>query len=113
MSGKQNNANTSGVKLLTGVILVMLAVILSCNNSQPVAGGVDSVKKDTTTFVLPDTSTIPHDQFGEMVRYGRELVVNTAHYIGPNGTVGKYLGNKMNCGNCHLDAGTRPYGFNF
>jgi len=48
-----------------------------------------------------------------MIRYGRDLVLNTAHYIGPNGTVGKYLGNKMNCTNCHLDAGTRPFAFNF
>lgn len=48
-----------------------------------------------------------------MVRYGRELLLNTAYYIGPNGTKGKYLGNKMNCSNCHLKAGTVPYGLNF
>ena len=113
MSNKHSNTKTFGVKLLVIVVLVIVAGIVSCNNAQPVAGGSEEVKKDTTTFALPDTSTIPHDQFGDMVRYGRELVVNTAHYIGPNGTVGKYLGNKMNCGNCHLDGGTRPYGFNF
>ncbi|MEI6019874.1 MAG: c-type cytochrome, partial [Bacteroidota bacterium] len=59
------------------------------------------------------TSTIPKDQFGELVRYGRELVINTAYYIGPEGTVSKNLRNKMNCANCHLDAGTRPYAFNY
>jgi thiosulfate dehydrogenase len=48
-----------------------------------------------------------------MVRYGRDLVVNTAYYIGPEGIAGKYLGNKMNCTNCHLDAGTRPFAFNY
>lgn len=69
--------------------------------------------KEEPVFTPPDTSTIPHDDFGEMVRYGRDLIVNTARYIGPQGTVGKYLGNKMNCTNCHLDAGTRPFGFNF
>jgi thiosulfate dehydrogenase len=72
---------------------------------------------DTTApaalFTPPDTSTIPHDELGAMIRYGRELIVNTAYYIGPNGKAGKYLGNKMNCTNCHLDAGTRPFGFNF
>jgi thiosulfate dehydrogenase len=61
----------------------------------------------------PDTSTIPHDEFGQMVRYGRDLIVNTAYYLGPEGKVGKFLGNKMNCTNCHLDAGTRPYAFNY
>ncbi len=61
----------------------------------------------------PDTSTIPKDEFGEMVRYGRELVVNTAYYIGPEGIVSKNLGNKMNCTNCHLEAGTKAYAFNY
>jgi thiosulfate dehydrogenase len=64
-------------------------------------------------FVPPDTAAIPHDDFGEMVRYGRNLMWNTAYYIGPDGIAGHYLGNKINCTNCHVDAGTRPYGFNF
>lgn len=77
------------------------------------------VKNDTVIaeeeelWTPPDTSTIPHDEFGDMVRYGRDLIVNTAYYLGPEGKVGKFLGNKMNCTNCHLDAGTRPYAFNY
>ena len=73
----------------------------------------DSLTQEETLWKVPDTSNIPHDEFGEMVRYGRELIVNTAYYIGPEGKVGKYLGNKMNCTNCHLDAGTKPYAFNY
>ena len=85
-----------------------------------VAGCMDNSAKnrnsettDTLAFKIPDTAAIPHDAFGDMVRYGRELVVNTARYIGPDGSAGHYLGNKMNCANCHLDAGTRPFGLNF
>ncbi len=73
----------------------------------------DTVIIEEEIWTPPDTSTIPHDEFGEMVRYGRDLIVNTAYYIGPEGKVGKFLGNKMNCTNCHLDAGTRPYAFNY
>jgi thiosulfate dehydrogenase len=94
------------------VILFALSVIIACNNTTGVKES-SAPSKDTTVFAAPDTSTIPHDNFGEMVKYGRELILHTAHYIGPDGTVGKYLGNKMNCTNCHLDAGTRPFGFNF
>jgi thiosulfate dehydrogenase len=47
-----------------------------------------------------------------MVRYGRQLLLNTAYYIGPAGINGKYTGNKMNCTNCHQDAGTKPFAFN-
>lgn len=48
-----------------------------------------------------------------MVKYGRDLINNTAYYIGPEGIKGKYLGNKMNCASCHLDGGTKPYGLNY
>lgn len=61
----------------------------------------------------PDTADIPANEFGAMVRYGRELIVHTAYYIGPDGKVSKNLGNKMNCTSCHLEAGTKPYAFNY
>src|SRR6478735_5092070 len=59
-----------------------------------------------------DLSAIPKNKFGDEVRYGRELMLHTAYFIGPDGVKGKYLGNKMNCTNCHQDAGTKPYAFN-
>jgi thiosulfate dehydrogenase len=71
-----------------------------------------TIKNAKSDFIIPDTNLISNDAFGEMVKYGRELMVNTARYIGPNGINGKYLGNKMNCTNCHQDAGTKPYSFN-
>ncbi len=73
-------------------------------------------QKDTANLQVhtaPDTADIPHNEFGEMVRYGRELIINTPYYIGPDGSVSKNLNNKMSCNNCHLDAGTRPFGLNF
>lgn len=48
----------------------------------------------------------------ELIRYGRELIINTAHYIGPKGTVMQNT-NALNCQNCHLDAGTKPWGNNY
>lgn len=93
---------------LTAIVACVLAAGCGNNTEMKVAPAAD-----TSAFVPPDTSTIPHDEFGEMVRYGRELVVNTARYLGPQGSVGHYLGNRMNCTNCHLDAGTRPFGLNF
>ncbi len=97
-------------------VVVAAQIFVGCNSGTPPAAPVADTKAKTDTgeiFVPPDTSTIPHDPFGDMVRYGRDLVLNTAKYIGPNGTVGHYLGNKMNCTNCHLDAGTKPFGYNF
>jgi thiosulfate dehydrogenase len=85
---------------------------LKCTNSST-APTVSEIDESEQVWYAPDTNDIPDDAFGDMVRYGRKLVVNTAYYLGPEGTVGQYLGNKMNCVNCHLDAGTRPYGLNY
>lgn len=64
------------------------------------------------SVVQIDTNKIPDGKFGEQVRYGRQLMLHTAYYIGPDGIDGKYLGNKMNCTNCHQDAGTKPFSLN-
>lgn len=60
----------------------------------------------------PEESTIPDDEYGHMIRYGRELVKNTAKYFGPNGSVAR-ISNGMNCQNCHLEAGTKTFGNNY
>ncbi len=69
-------------------------------------------KKEEQKILIPDISHIPQTKFGAEVKYGRELMLNTAQYIGPEGINGKYLGNKMNCTNCHQDAGTKAFSFN-
>lgn len=61
-----------------------------------------------------DTTLVAHigGEREELVRYGRELIRNTAYYLGPKGIVSAQT-NGMNCQNCHLDAGTRPWGNNY
>jgi len=70
-------------------------------------------KKADTLYTPPDTSTIARDGDGDMIRYGRELVVNFPYYLGPKGTIGHFGKNGLSCQSCHLDAGTRPYGLNY
>lgn len=59
------------------------------------------------------SETKPKQTLHEKIAYGKELISKTSFYLGPKGTVGTYLGNSMSCQNCHLDAGTRPYGGSF
>jgi thiosulfate dehydrogenase len=99
-------------KIVAIGILFALSIVIfnSCNLSS-----ANTMAKETTeeeSYITIDTSKIPNDKFGESVRYGRELMLRTAYYIGPDGIKGKYLGNKMNCTNCHQDAGTKPYSIN-
>jgi thiosulfate dehydrogenase len=60
-------------------------------------------------WIAPDDREIPPDNDGDLIRYGKELVVNTSKYLGPKGIVAQ-ISNGMNCQNCHLDAGTRNFG---
>jgi thiosulfate dehydrogenase len=60
----------------------------------------------------PDLAPLPAGPAGEQVRYGRELIANTATYFGPSGSVAR-TSNGMNCQNCHLEAGTKPWGNNY
>jgi thiosulfate dehydrogenase len=60
----------------------------------------------------PAESSIPDDEAGELIRYGRNLISNTSVYLGPKGSV-MAMSNGMNCQNCHLDAGTKAFGNNY
>ena len=75
---------------------------------------MDINKKDTSAWVGPSQYQIPLDsnQNGPLIRYGYELVAHTSKYLGPKGIV-QHSTNGMNCQNCHLEAGTKPWGLNY
>lgn len=100
-------------KLLLLLLLSIFFFKCKLDNKQNSVTFDQDPNENSSTYVLPDTTKIPEGPEGDMIRYGLALVRNTAYYIGPDGVAGNYLGNKMNCTNCHLDAGTRPHGFNF
>lgn len=48
-----------------------------------------------------DAAAVPSDQYGDLVRLGRNIFVDTPRYAA------RYTGNKLSCTNCHLDGGTK------
>jgi thiosulfate dehydrogenase len=60
----------------------------------------------------PDSNTIPRDEYGELIRYGKELISRTAIFLGPKGSI-SHISNGMTCQNCHLEAGTKAWAGNF
>jgi thiosulfate dehydrogenase len=102
-------------KFSIALFVLSIAIVYStaCNNNSD-KGNKKIEKESASIAMLPlvDTNQIPNDSMGNMIRYGRALMLNTAYYIGPKGIVKTYLGNKMNCTNCHRDAGTKPFAFN-
>ncbi len=93
-------------------IPMVLLQMISCNENKTEPTQSKSLPGNIDSLFVMDTLRIPKNKFGDEVRYGRELMLHTAYYIGPEGINGKYTGNKMSCTNCHQDAGTKPYSFN-
>lgn len=73
---------------------------------------VPPAAKKEDVWIAPDTGLIPYTSDGELIRYGRSLIANTAYYFGPAGRI-SHRWNGMNCQNCHLEAGTKPWGNNY
>lgn len=97
------------------LLLVVLAVLLRQTDSNIPDGSnhPDKLLPDflpaAAVWQAPDSNTLGNDTAAQLIRYGRNLVANTAAYLGPKGTVAA-ITNGMNCQNCHIDAGARPYG---
>lgn len=59
-------------------------------------------KQEGQTYLTPaPLSTIPEGEFGDKVRLGYQLFVNSQQMRDA------YVGNNLNCSNCHMDAGRR------
>jgi len=96
--------------------IAVLGIVLfgfGCQETPKAPEKTESPQVVQVLHKAPDTLDIPKDKTGDMIRYGRTLIQNFPEYLGPQGTIGKYGGNGLSCQNCHLEAGTRPYGFNF
>lgn len=75
---------------------------------QPTGDSIGSVWTGQGKYQIPYYS----QEDGPMIWYGRQLIENTAYYLGPNGKVNA-ISNGMNCQNCHLDGGTRAWANNY
>jgi thiosulfate dehydrogenase len=122
MSGSENPfQQTSGyavvvcsiIFLLLGAFLylVIAPVEKADNAAMKLAQGV-SVVSAPEIWAAPDSNSIPSNEEGQLIRYGRELISHTARYLGPRGEVAS-MSNGMNCQNCHLQSGTKPFGNNY
>jgi thiosulfate dehydrogenase len=87
---------------------VALAAGVALTTSVPAA---DVPQVDLTGWVAPKIRTVGDDALGKLVKYGYELMTNTANHIGPSvaDPAMRYSGNNLTCQNCHLQAGTQPY----
>jgi thiosulfate dehydrogenase len=67
-------------------------------------------KKEINWYAV-DINKLGPGAENDLIRYGKDLIVNTARHIGKNATdpALRYAGNDLSCQNCHLNAGLQPY----
>mgnify|MGYP003776058403 CR=1 FL=1 len=100
------------------LFFIIMGVIATCiffPNLLQREKSLTSIKTDQGNEPLwlpPDSSLILQDKNKELIAYGKELVVHTSSYLGPQGKI-RQISNGMNCQNCHLKAGTKIFGNNY
>ena len=112
---EKQKVNTRRTILLFIILLLLItATQIGCNES----GKEESIAFDSTiqqtVWMGPPANQIPYysREDGKLIWYGHQLISNTSKYLGPKGSV-LQITNGMNCQNCHLDAGTKPWGNNY
>ncbi|ODT45691.1 MAG: cytochrome C [Nitrospira sp. SCN 59-13] len=89
-------------------VMVIVGLTAGCVESKDTRGGAPSAAGQSESsrldalFSHPSPDSIPGGQRGEQIRLGYELVVHTQQFAAP------YVGNRLTCANCHLDAGLDP-----
>src|SRR5437588_9088598 len=80
---------------LTWRLIALVAPVIACVSAahagEPVA------------LSPPAKTAVPSGPLGDSIRYGQSLVTNTRALVTP------FVGNGLNCTNCHLDAGRVAY----
>lgn len=100
------------------VYLIALTVLLVISKES--VEGLQNNKRFVFTDTIPEfwvapslyTDNILKGEERLLVIYGEDIITNTSWYFGPAGSIRRTT-NGMNCQNCHLNAGTQPWGNNY
>ena len=102
----RNFVGRNGVRRLALAAIAMLALLPTHDRgktAEPSGGAI---------WAVPEIGALRNDDYGRLVRHGRDLITATYAHIGPevSDPAKRYAGNNLACGNCHLDAGTKKFG---
>lgn len=83
-----------------GLVKVALSAPAGAAGAAPAAA--PTAATGSVGFLPPGEETIPDNDYGKMIRLGEQVFNNTGQFAA------KYVGNDLNCVNCHLDAARKP-----
>ena len=111
---QRQNVKIKPIAFAIIVIAIITAIVITGKINQPSNTSIASSVKVDSTWKSPDLSLDKSITESErkLILYGADIISNTSKYFGPKGIISAST-NGMNCQNCHLDAGTRPWGNNY
>lgn len=103
--------NSSWCPICLGIIttVLILSSLLPSASEKTLVKSFSETYKEGEEWIAPDEKEIPFSEEGDLIRYGKELIVHTSKYIGPKGIIAQ-ISNGMNCQNCHTNAGRENFG---
>jgi thiosulfate dehydrogenase len=90
------------------IVIIILNQVLFSSAAEKEEFPIPNNITSPDDWQAPDINALPDDEQGKLIRYGRELIVNTSLFLGPKGTIAS-MSNGMNCQNCHIDAGVKSF----
>ena len=92
-------------------IIILLIIFNKILFKKSTSSTTAVLKKDSllNEWHAPDINLISSKEEYALIVYGKELISNTSKFLGPKGVIAA-ITNGMNCQNCHIDAGAKPYG---
>ena len=93
------------VGMMIGAAAAACIFVLADLRGSPAPSGPPAVPvqfQAAGSFSPPSAADAPNDAFGDAVRFGEQLMTDTAT-LAP-----QHVGNGLVCSNCHLDAGRKP-----
>jgi thiosulfate dehydrogenase len=97
----------------TGLLAWRLDTTQKAAADAEIRAGMQPQYDRSKIWEAPDPYLAETDEHAALIAYGRDLVARTQDYFGEKGLVRPGSINGMNCQNCHLDAGSKPYGNNY
>lgn len=80
-------------------LLVLAAALGAAASVGTVSFAAQAHRPAGAAFRPPSLASLPHDAFGKVVRRGERIFEDPSRYAKP------YVGNRLRCSSCHLDAG--------
>jgi thiosulfate dehydrogenase len=101
------------ILLFTIITIVVAKDLRTCNRTSDTATNT-IIEPQEYYWVAPSLfdGSIDAEKNREQILYGHDLIANTSKYLGPKGNIAQVT-NGMNCQNCHLTAGSKPFGNNY